>query len=147
MRVLAAVARLCLGGLVAVPAACADADQPLGEASCRASARGECPELSGRTFYFPSAGMLIYYAPSGTTYQAETTEISRATWWVDEAGTSVSRRLPFAGTVGPTSIATIAGAASAPGDPAMLSTKTGGFYIGAYDDRSFQAIVKQAAAR
>ena len=121
--------------------------QPLGEASCKASARGECPELSDRTFYFPSAGMLIYYAPSGTSYQAETTEITQARWWVDETGRQVRRRLPFAGTTRPLPIASLTEAPSVPGDPAKLSSKTGGFAIQPYDERTFETIIEEAAAR
>ena len=146
MKFLSVIARLSLAGL-ALSSACSASAQPLGEASCRASSRGGCPELSDRTFYFPSAGMLIYYAPSGISYQAETTDITRAKWWVDETGRSVIRRLAFAGHLRPMSISSIASAPSAPGDPARLSSKSRGFAIQAYDERSFQRILQEAAAR
>ena len=120
---------------------------PIGEASCRVSARGECPELADRTFYIPESAGLIYFAPSGVTYQAEPTTIVRGKWRVDEAGDSIIRRMPSAGTLPPSPISYLTGRPSSEGDPARLSSNSEGFYVRVHDERSLREILEEAARR
>ena len=128
-------------------AACSTLPGPIGEASCRASARGGCADLSNRTFYYRQTGALVYYAPSGTFYETGSTAIIKGKWQVDERGTSVRLAKSHVGPLPPRPIENYTGAPSVAGDPAKLSSKRAGFYIVGNDERSFETILREAAAR
>lgn len=147
MRPKNVVFALILGGASITLASCSSLNGPLGEASCRASTAGQCAGLSNRTFYYRATGGLVYYAPSGTFYEASTTTILKGRWRVDETGRTVLRSKPYVGNLGPAPIANVTDAPSVAGDPGKLSTKSAGFYVQHYDDRSFETLLEQAAAR
>ena len=127
--------------------ACSTLPGPIGEASCRASTRGECAELSDRTFYYRDTRGLVYYAPSGTFHEASTTTIIEGKWQVDEAGTSVRLAKSHVGPLPARPLATYTDAPSVPGDPGRLSSKGTGFVVERSDGRSFETILREAAAR
>ena len=65
------------------------ADARYGLASCRASARRGCPELSGRTLY-TGQGTALYFAPDGFLYSWAERDLQRRRWGVAPDGQSVS---------------------------------------------------------
>ena len=124
----------------------ADRTALTGIASCRASARGGCPELSGRTFYNREAGEVRYFAPDGAFYSLRGTQVRRVSWAVSADG----RRLRFpgdvfgSGSVGIPIRALVAIGQSIPGDPVGLASRnTVAVPLRAYDTRPFSTIAAE----
>ncbi|MEJ6396042.1 hypothetical protein V8J82_22495 [Gymnodinialimonas sp. 2305UL16-5] len=138
------LALLCLTVLAT---GCRRQEGPLGEASCRASERQACPDLVDRTFYDEASGWLFYMAPDGTYYQNGSTEILRGTWRVDETGEMFRMFLPIVGQGPFRPISDFSSLPSVAGDPGRLSTNSRGFYVQHWDERSFETLLSEAAAR
>ena len=118
----------------------------LGAASCAASDRGACPDLSGRTLYNREGGEVRYFAPDGTVHALRGTRVQRAKWSVSANG----RRLLLPGgvtgfgSVGIPIGAFLATARSIPGDPIGLASRDAvAAPLRAYDPRPFAAIAAE----
>jgi hypothetical protein len=126
-------------------AACSS--QIIGEQSCRASARGACPEVSNMTLFVRRSGTISYYHPDGTIYSLESVQVRRGTWWVDESGTKYLRRWPnSAVTEWPVS-RFAEGDEVFPGDPAGVTLNGRGYPLGTESKLPFAEIARQVRAR
>lgn len=143
LALLAAV--LSLSACVSTSPVGVDGTTLYGAASCRASARGACPELSGRTFYQRRNADLTYFAPDGTAYTLRGANVRQSRWSVSADGT----RLVFlSGSSGfdrlGIPISAILGVRETyAGDPAGLADGSAAARLSGADTRPFRAIAAE----
>ena len=88
-----------------------------GAASCRASTRGACPEVNGKTLYQRRNADLSYFAPDGFVHTVRGTRVVRERWSVSADGTRLTGRFAVPLAVLPNVYQTI------PGDPVGLARR------------------------
>jgi hypothetical protein len=126
------------------------ASEPLGEASCRVSARGSCPEIANMTFYVRQSGDIVYYHPDGRilTVGGGASSVRVGSWQVTKEGTQWISQYPFVGRLPPAPLSALR-THSEPhaGDPANVAGKSKNMYIQPEDKRPFSVIAREVAAR
>lgn len=135
-------AALSLSACVSTSPVGADGTTLYGAASCRASARGACPELSGRTFYERRNADLFYFAPDGTVYETRGTNVRTSRWGVSADGTRLTGSGGF-GALGIPIAAMVSVHETYRGDPAGLADGSVAARLSGTDTRPFSAIAAE----
>ncbi|MEO1744893.1 MAG: hypothetical protein AAFR13_00010 [Pseudomonadota bacterium] len=148
MAALASVAATLL--LVAPVSGCAFG-QKYGQASCEASAAGQCDQISDKTLFYRNNWGRIdisYYAPDGTLHGLESTTVTRIRWRVDETGQNILTHRFETGRVERRIGDILAGATEViDGDAAGLAENRRGFYTLPLSDEPTDEIMRQVRAR
>jgi hypothetical protein len=121
----------------------------VGEQSCKASARGECPEILDRTFFVRTEGTIVYYHPDGRILSlgGGASSVRTGKWKVDAAGTHEILTYPFVGQLQPAPLARMTNVESYAGDPAGVAEKSRNAAIEPGDARPFVEIAREMRAR
>ncbi|MEM0900720.1 MAG: hypothetical protein AAGI92_12305 [Pseudomonadota bacterium] len=141
-------AKSCLAGFLGLTlTGCTGLSGPVGQASCAASAAGQCDWLNDKTIYRVGFD-LRYYHPSGRLYRLQTTEVSVNEWQVDSTGQNVFVYMSPAGKMGPAEKSwLLQNAEVLDGDPAGLTVNKRGHFIARNDERSLSQIIEDVRAR
>jgi hypothetical protein len=126
------------------------ASEPLGEASCRLSDRGSCPEISNMTFFIRQDGSIFYYHPDGRIMEigGGASSVRVGSWRVNKEGTHYIAQYPFVGRLPPRPLSAFKNfGESYAGDPANVAGKSKNVYIQSEDKRPFSVIAREVAAR